>query len=128
MTQPTRQDLDNARLRREIAERFRAEYTLAAALAASAFGPGWAPVGTHALVDHDEADAARRENRRARPAAVVYTAEKDGTRRHFVTEGGQAREVASYEAGFGPMLTEPHPTRTFVVKGVTRHVHRYGLY
>jgi hypothetical protein len=128
MTDPTPQDIANARRRAEIAARFQAEYALAEALAVSAFGAGWKPVCYHSLVDHDEADAPRRESRRLRPAAVVYTAEKDGERRHFVVVDGQAKEVAGYQQGFGGMLTEPHPTRTFTVKGQTHHVHRYGLY
>lgn len=125
---PTHQDIENARRRRAIADRFRAEYERAEQVAVALFGPGWKPVGRHDLIGHAEAEWCRRTGERPTPSASVFTADKDGTRRHFLLVGGQPREVAGYEDGFGAMLTEPDTGRTIVVRGQTVHPHRYGLY
>lgn len=125
---PTHQDIENARRRRAIADRFRAEYDRAEQVAVTLFGPGWNPVGRHDLIGHAEAERCRRTGGRPTPAASVFTADKDGTHRHFMLVSGQPQEVADYEAGFGAMLTEPDPERTIDVRGQTVHPHRYGLY
>jgi hypothetical protein len=125
---PTHQDIENARRRRAIADRFRAEYERDERLAVALFGPGWTPVGRHDLIDHAGAERCRRTGDRPTPAASVYTAGKDGRRRHFMLVGGQPREVAGYEAGFGAALTEPDTERTIDVRGQAVHPHRYGLY
>jgi hypothetical protein len=125
---PTYQDIENARRRRAIADRFRSEYERAEQVAVSLFGPGWKPVGRHDLIDHAEADRCRRTGERPTPEASVFTADKDGTHRHFMLVGGQPREVAGYEDGFGAMLTEPDTGRTIDVRGQSVHPHRYGLY
>jgi hypothetical protein len=44
-----------------------------------------------------------------RPAATVYTAEKDGVKRHFTVKHGRPVECAGYQDGFGPMPAEPDP-------------------
>lgn len=127
-SEPTEQDHRNATRRASIAARFRKEFDDTFALSEIALGPGWEPIATHSLVEHQEADAARRENRRMTPAAVVYTAAKDGLKRHFMVRDGRSVEVASVEEGFGQMLTEPDPDRTIEVKGQRVALHRYGLY
>lgn len=128
MSEPTHQDVENARHRQAIAEHFRRQYEEALALAESVFGPGWEPTGRHDLIPYGEADRCRMTGERPSPAASVYTAQKDGQKRHFTVTDGQAREVSGYEEGFGPMLTEPDPERTIEVKGATVRPHRYGLF
>jgi hypothetical protein len=115
--QRTAQDIENARVRQEIADRLQHEYDEALALATSAFGPGWEPCGRQFLVDKDEEDRARRAGDRMQPAATVYSARKDGVKRFFTVVDGIARECASVEAGFGAMYHEPHPVRGFEHKG-----------
>lgn len=127
-SEPTEQDHRNATLRASIAARFRKEFEDALALSEIALGPGWEPISTHSLVELQEADAARQENRRMTPAVVVYTATKDGMKRHFMVRDGHSVEVASVEEGFGPMLTEADLDRTIEVKGQRVALHRYGLY
>jgi hypothetical protein len=125
---PTPQDVANAELRASIAARFRAEYAEALALAESAFGPGWEPCGRHYLVDRDEEERARAAGDRARPAATVYTARKDGVKRYFTVADGKPVECPGYQEGFGAMLTEPDPKRGFEKDGRWHAVHRYSLY
>lgn len=75
-----------------------------------------------------EQSACRREGGRPVAAATVITAEKDGQKRHFlVTENGLV-EYESYQAAFGPMLTEPDPERPIAWKGRTGFLHRYALH
>ena len=125
---PTHQDIENARRRQQIADRQRAEYEAALALAEAVFGQGWEPCGRHDLIAYAEADRCRRTGDRPTPAASVYTSAKDGAQRHFMVIDGQAHEVASYQQGFGAMLTEPDPDRVIDVKGQQVRPHRYGLY
>ena len=128
MTDPTPQDIANAETRRTIADRQAAEYGHVLRLALGAFGPGWLPSGRHFLLDHDEEDRCRRTGERPVAAATVFTVRNDqGDKRHFTVEDGRVVEHASYEAGFGPMLLEPHPTRTIEVRGQMVHPHRYSL-
>jgi hypothetical protein len=63
-----------------------------------------------------------------RAAATVYSAEKDGVKRHFTVRGGKPVECTGYQDGFGPMLTEPDPRREFEANGTRHAVHRYSLY
>jgi hypothetical protein len=126
--QPTPQDQHSARLRQEIAERQAREYEQVWNWARAAFGPGWLPSHRHFLVSKDEEEKARRSGESPAVAAVVYTVKSAlGEQRHFTVEGGRVVEHASYEAGFGPMLLEPHPTRTIEVRGQQVHPHRYSL-
>ena len=127
-SQPTPQDVENARLRSEVADRFRREYLDALALAERAFGPGWEPTGRHYLVTHDEEERSRRDGDRTQPAAEVFTAEKDGVRRHFTLRDGEPIECDGYQEGFGAMLLEPDPVRGFEQGGVFVHVHKHGLH
>lgn len=128
MTTPTPHEIKTAKLRAEVAARQRAQYDEALALAEAAFGVGWVPVGRHLLVDHDEEERARKCGEPMRAATTVYTAAREGVKRHFVVEEGKPREVAGYEEGFGEMLTEPDPVRGFEKDGVFHHVHRYALH
>jgi hypothetical protein len=110
-----------------VAERFRNEFEEARRLVESVLGEGWVPTGRHYLVTHDEEELARAKGGPGTPAATVITAEKDGVRRHVAIIGDQ-RECDGYEDGFGEMLTEPDPKRTFTHKGQELHVHKYSLY
>jgi hypothetical protein len=124
---PTSQDIDNARARREIADRQAQEYGEVLAWAMGAFGPGWLPSHRHYLVEKEE-DRVRYGGGRAVPAAVVYTARHGvGRSRHFTVDEGKSSECASYQEGFGSMLLEPHPTRGFQHKGVWCRTHKYSL-
>jgi hypothetical protein len=125
---PTDQDRENARMRQEIAERMEAEYAECLALAIRAFGPGWLPSHRHFLVDKDEEEWHRRTGEKVRPAATVYTVKNAaGEQRHFTAHGGNVVPCEGYEAGFGAMLLEPHPTHGFEHQGRFVHVHRYSL-
>lgn len=129
MTDRTEQDIKNAALRQEIAEQFRERFEEARRLIEPVLGEGWSPTGRHYLVDHDEEERARSVGGPGTPAATVITAEKDGGRRYVLVIGGQLRECASYQDGFGAMLTEPDPVRGFRDKdGALHHVHKYSLY
>jgi hypothetical protein len=126
--QPTFQDRENARRRQEIADHFRTQFEEARALVESVLGPGFIPVGRHYLVDHDEEERARSTGGPGTPAATVISAEKGGVRRHVLVIGDRLRECSGYEDGFGAMLTEPDPQRTFLHKGEQVHVHKHSLY
>lgn len=129
MTEPTAQDIENARLRQEIAERFRREYQDALALTEQAFGLGWVPAGKHSLVTHEESDRARREGGRAVATMSVVTARNAaGDARHFAVEDGVPREVPGWKEAFGSMLTEPDPNRTIEVRGERVHPHKFELH
>jgi hypothetical protein len=125
---PTPQDHENARIRREIAERQAGQYAEFLAWAEAAFGPGWLPRCRHYLADKDEEERARGTGERPRAAATVYTVQSDaGDQRHFTVEGDRVIDCASYEDGFGPMLLEPHPTAGFMHRGQWCRIHRYSL-
>lgn len=124
----TEQDIRNAELRQAVADRFRAEYLAARSDSSRAFGSGWEPTGRHFLVTHDEEDRAQAAGDRMRPAAEVFTAEKDGVRRHFTLAGGHPVESGSYQDGFGDLLFEPDPVRGFERDGVFHHRHKHSLY
>lgn len=125
---PTEQDVRNAELRQVVADRFRAEYLAARDLAERAFGSGWEPTGRHFLVTHDEEDRARAAGERVRPAAEVFTAEKDGVQRHFTLRHGVPVECGGYQEGFGDLLFEPDPVRGFERDGVVHRLHKHSLY
>ena len=124
----TQRDEENARTRKEIAERQEREYTKCLMWALGAFGPGWLPSHRHFLVSKEEEERVRYTGARPTPAATVYTVKNaNGDRRHFSVEDGKVVHHDSYEAGFGPMLLEPHPTRTIEVLGQLVHPHHYSL-
>src|SRR5262249_28829127 len=54
--QPTPQDIENARVRQEIAARQQAEYQECFRAALGAFGPGWTPNCRRFLIEKDEED------------------------------------------------------------------------
>jgi hypothetical protein len=125
---PTAQDHANARLRCAIAERQACQYAQVLAWAEAAFGPGWLPSHRHFLVEQDAEEVARRTGERSPAAATVYTVKNAaGEQRHFAVEAGKVVEHESYEAGFGPMLLEPHPTQGFHHQGRWCPYHRYSL-
>jgi hypothetical protein len=124
----TEQDRENFRIREEIAARQEAEYRECYLLAFGAFGPDWLPSHRHFLIDKAESARVRYMQERPQVAATVYTVRHaDGRTRHFTVEDGSVKECASYEAGFGAMLLEPHPTMTIEVRGQRVHPHRYDL-
>ncbi len=126
--QPTDQDRENARIRQEIAERQAREYAQVLEWATTAFGPGWLPRCRHFLVEVDEEERVRYTGERPKAAATVYTVRnKAGQDRHFTVEDGKVIEHASYQAGFGSMLLEPHPSRGFEHRGQWCRIHRYSL-
>lgn len=128
MATPTELDIENARRRQDIADRFREEYDHATALAEQVLGEGWEPTGKHTLVDKADEDRCRGTGEKPVPAAVVLTARNAaGDKRHLRADG-EPRECQSVIAGFGDMLTEPHPTMTIDVFGKTVAPHRYSLY
>jgi hypothetical protein len=128
-SESTPQDIDNAATRAAIAQRQKIAYVAVLKLALGAFGPGWLPSCRHDLVDRDEGARVRYTGERPAPAATVYTVKnKAGRERHFtIADGPLVVEHASYEAGFGSMLLEPHPTRIIEVRGQLVHPHRYSL-
>ncbi len=125
---PTAQDHANARIRREIADRQEVAYDEVLAWAQAAFGDGWLPSHRHFLLDRDEEERARYTGGRPKAAAAVYTVRNaERNTRHFTVEDGAVVPHESYEAGFGTMLLEPHPSRGFMHQGVFCRVHRYSL-
>src|SRR5262245_23954043 len=82
----------------------------------------------YATKDKDEEERARRCGSRPTPAATVYTVKNDaGEQRHFTVEDDQVIGHASYQAAFGPMLFELHPTLGFEHRGGFCRYHRYSL-
>ena len=76
----------------------------------------------------DEEARVRYTEERPKSAKTVYTV-KDaaGNARHFTVEDAKVVEHASFEAGFGSMLLEPHPTRGFEHRDAWCRIHRYSL-
>lgn len=126
---PTAQDIRNFRIREEIARWQEEQYTECLTWALKAFGPGWIPSHRHFLVEKDEEERHRRTGDVCRAAATVYTVKNEtGERRHFtISDAGEAIACEGYEAGFGQMLLESHPTRGFEHQGRFVHCHRYSL-
>jgi hypothetical protein len=110
---PTEQDRENARVRREIAERQQAEYDACLALALGAFRPGWLPSHRHLLVAKEGEERSRRGGGSPRATATVHTVRNAaGEARHFTADAdGTVVRHESYEDAFGAMLLEPHPAR-----------------
>src|SRR5205823_591279 len=109
--QPTEYDREIARTRQEIATRLEREYTQVLMWALGAFGPDWRPSHRHYLVEKEDEEEARRTGARPKAAATVFTVRHidDDHARHFTVDAwGKVMECESYEAGFGPMLLEPH--------------------
>jgi hypothetical protein len=127
---PSERDVENAARRQAIAERQAEEYARVLGWAQAAFGPGWEPSHRHYLVDKDEEERCRRSGERPRAAATVYTVRhrQTGAARHFiVSDDGRVTECESYQAGFGPMLFEAHPSRGFEHGGKFCPYQRYSL-
>lgn len=112
MTQPTPLDIENARRRQEIADKFRREFEEAQALAEQVLGPGWEPHGRHDIIENEEADAARAQDRKPVPVATVISARKGPEERHFIVTEGVATECGRYDESFAKMLEEMHPTKS----------------
>lgn len=125
---PTERDLENAAYRAEVAARMAEEYGRVRGWAL-VFGEGWLPSRRHFLVDKDEEDRVRYTSERPVAAATVYTVKnRAGEQRHFTVDAeGRVTEYATWEAGFGDMLLEPHPTRRIEVCGERVAPHRYSL-
>jgi hypothetical protein len=91
------------------------------------FGPEWEPSHRHFLTAKDDEDRCRHTGERPPAAATVYTVKNaEGRQRHFTVEDGRVVEHASWEAGFGDMLLEPHPTRGFEHQGTWCGIHRHS--
>lgn len=128
--QPTEQDWENARIRQEIAARQAQEYDQVQAWTEAAFGPGWRASHRHFLLSKEEEERVRYTSERPQAAATVYTVRhvKTGEPRNFtVSAEGNVTECESYQAGFGAMLFEPHPTAGFTHQGKWCPYHRYSL-
>jgi hypothetical protein len=127
--QPTEQDLENARVLREIADRQQAEYDEAALLALGALGPGWTPWMKLVLVDADH-----RRSGNTTPVATAYQVcrgEKRLSENSLYLRrmpDGAVKKAESYEPLFGELLTENHPTYTMEVRGERVAVDRYELW
>jgi hypothetical protein len=126
--EPTEQDRENERIRREIADAQRATYEECLAWSVKAFGPGWTPSHKHCLIDKDEEARVRYTSEPPKVSATVYTIRKGDETRHFtVTDDGQVVEHASMEAGFGDLLLAPHPSRFVEHNGKRIACHRFSL-
>jgi hypothetical protein len=126
LTRPrSRIERDLARFREQPADD---EYGQVLAWARQAFGPGWRPSQRYYLVEADEEERARAAGGEPRIVATLYAVRNaGGKKRHFMVEDGQITEHASYKDGFGPLLSEPHPTRGFRREGKWCPVPRYNL-
>ena len=126
---PTSQEIENARIRREIAARQTEEYAEAERLAFAALGPGWKPWMKLSVIDSDH-----RRNGNNEPVAIAYkvyrgeerlTANSAYVRR---MPDGQVLHADRYEEVFGDLLHEPHPTRTLEVGGEHVPCPHYHVY
>src|SRR5690349_21609905 len=99
---PTSQDIQNARVRRKLADRQAEEYAKAERLATEALGPGWTPWMKLSLIDSDHHRTGTSE-----PVATAYKAYRGEQR---LSENavylrrmpdGTIRQAASYEPLFG---------------------------
>ena len=125
---PTNRDIENARVRREIAARQGEEYAEAECLAREALGPGWTPWMKLSLIDSDH-----RRTGNTEPVATAYKVYRGNER---LTEhsayvrrmpDGQVLHGGSCEPLFGELLHEPHPKRTVEVRGQRVSADRYEL-
>jgi hypothetical protein len=126
--EPTEQDRENARRRREIAERQAEEYADAERIAREALGPGWSPWMKLSLIDSDH-----HRTGNTKPVATVFKVYRGEAR---LTENsvylrlmpdGQVQQAPSYEPLFGELLQASHPTRTLEIRGQQVPCPRYSL-
>lgn len=126
---PTSQEIENARVRRHIADRQAEEYAEAEALALAALGPGWKPWMKLTLIDSDHRATGNTE-----PVATVYKVHQGPQRLNensiYLRElpDGQILQADRYEPLFGELLQAPHPTRTLIIRGEPVPCPRYELY
>jgi hypothetical protein len=125
---PTSQEIENARVRRQIADRQAQEYAEVEQLALEALGPGWTPWMKIILLDSDH-----RRTGNTQPAATAYkvyrgaaTSENASYLRRM--PDGQIMHADTYEPLFGELLKEPHPTRTIEVRGEQVPCPHYTVY
>jgi len=125
---PIPQDIENARVRRQIAARQAEAYAEAERLAYEALGPGWAPWMKLSLIDSDH-----RRTGDTQPVAIAYKVFRGDQR---LTENsvflrrmpdGQIVQASSYEPLFGDLLHAPHPTRIVEIHGQEAPCPRYEL-
>jgi hypothetical protein len=125
---PTFQEMENARVRHEIADRQAEEFAEAEQLALKALGPGWTPWMKLSLIDSDHRHTGNTET--AATAYKVYRGEKRLTENSVYVRrfpDGTMRHADNYDELFGDLLTEKHPTRTVEVKSQQVPVGRYEL-
>lgn len=131
MSEPSKQDLDNAAFRAEIARKEAEAYGRVVAWAWGKFGPYYLPRCRRYLLDSGEERLHRHGlGPKPLPKATCYTARhrSTGEERHFtVAEDGKVTEYPSYQAAFGAMLLEPHPSERIEVRGEQVAPHRYSL-
>src|SRR5262249_22539979 len=102
---PNSQEIDNARVRRQIADRQAAEYAEAERLAQEALGPGWTPWMNLSLIDSDH-----RHTGNTAPAATafkVYRGEQRLSENSVYLRqmpDGHISHADSYEPLFGDLL------------------------
>lgn len=125
---PTDLDRDNAERREEIAARQNAEYGEALALCMGALGPEWKPWMKISLIPADH-----RKTGDTTPVATVVKAYRGELK---LTENsvflrrmpdGSIGKADNYEALFGDLLQEKHPTMTVEVRGQHVAIGRWEL-
>jgi hypothetical protein len=110
--EPTEHDRKMAALRQSIADKQNAAYAEALALALGALGPGWVPWMRLDLIDSDHHRTG--DNTPIATAYKVYRGEKRLTENSIFLRkmpDGSVMKADSYEALFGELLHEPHPSR-----------------
>jgi hypothetical protein len=118
MPKPTDRDCANAAIRQAFADRQAQEYGETLKLATDSLGPGWTPWMKLVLLDSDH-----RRTGDATPVTVaykVYRGEKRRTENSVFLRrmpDGSVQQAGSYEALFGELLHETHPTKTLEIKG-----------
>jgi hypothetical protein len=126
---PTHKEIENARLRREIARHQAEEYAEAERLALVALGPGWTPWMKLYLLNSNGPGGETSE-----PVAIAYKLYRGDQRLSensvYVRRmpDGRVLQAERYEPLFGDLLFEPHPTRTVEVGGKPAPCPRYNLY
>src|ERR1700677_3054965 len=114
MTRPTDQEVQNAALRREVAQRQQATWNECLRLAEAALGPGWEPWMKLVLMDSDH-----RRSGDETPIVVAYKVRKgkgESSQIRYIRQGTDGvMSSENYEEVFGPLLTELHPTKTIEV-------------
>ncbi len=126
---PTEQEIENARVRRQIAGRQAEEYAEVERLALEALGPGWTPWMKLSLIDSDH-----HRNGNTEPVAIAYKVYQGEQRLSenavFLRRmpDGEIRHASSYEPLFGELLREHHPEHTIEVKGQQVPCPHYTVY